>query len=69
MTVCKILIMLDSVSGPKPVCLQQVTVHLDLESLIKTSSSIKRLLGEDEIFSVVESKAGYTYWPFKFQQR
>ena len=25
--------MLDSVSGPKPVCLQQVTVHLDLESL------------------------------------
>ena len=33
MTVCKILIMLDSVSGPKPVCLQQVTVHLDLESL------------------------------------
>ena len=33
MTVCKILIMSDSVSGPKPVCLQQVTVHLDLESL------------------------------------
>ena len=27
------LLMLDSVSGPKPVCLQQVTVHLDLESL------------------------------------
>ena len=33
MTVCKMLLMLDSVSGPKPVCLQQVTVHLDLESL------------------------------------
>ena len=27
------LLMLHSVSGPKPVCLQQVTVHLDLESL------------------------------------
>ena len=33
MTVCKMLLMLDSVSGPKPVCLQQVMVHLDLESL------------------------------------
>ena len=33
MTVCKMLLMLDSVSGPKPICLQQVTVHLDLESL------------------------------------
>ena len=27
------LLMLDSVSGPKPVRLQQVTVHLNLESL------------------------------------
>ena len=33
MSVCEILVMLNSVSGPKPVCLQQVTVHIDLETL------------------------------------
>ena len=29
------LLMLHSVSGPKPVCLQQVTVHLDLFNFLK----------------------------------
>ena len=33
MPVCEMLVMLNSVSGPKPVCLPQLTIHLDLEAL------------------------------------
>ena len=33
MPVCEMLVILSSVSGPKPVCLLLLTVHFDLEAL------------------------------------
>ena len=48
MTVCEMLVMpwLNSVSGPKPACLQQVTVHFDLESLKPVRSMLAQSPGQ-----------------------